>query len=172
MSTPRWRPDLAVEIALHRKIGMRPAQVAPQLAGLECDLDHYLAGEPRMRKYAATLLREALATMPYVATPAAGYRPARLRAQGRARLQAADVDALDVLADRWGGALWLDSLLATVWTVRTYLRIHALRHGGVESPHARPFLTAHATAVEAMQHTLWGAQRPEPRLVRTWRRHA
>jgi hypothetical protein len=168
----RWRSELAAEIAVHREIGMRPVQVDPQLVGLEFDLGFFLAEEPRMRDYAKTLLKEARATMPYAQETAIGYRPARVRAAGRPRLQAADVDALDTLADRWGGALWLESLLATVWTVRTYLRLHAERHGKVESPHVQGFGHWHKEAVEEMQHTLWGNRRPEPRLVRAWRRHA
>jgi hypothetical protein len=151
---------------------MRPAQVAMQLAGLEQDNGYYLADEPRMREYAQTILREALATMPYARREADGYQPARWRAAGKPRLQAADIDDLDVLTERWGDALWLGSLLTVVWTVRAYHRIYATRHGRVASIHAAGFLACHDQAVEGMRHTLHGSPRPEPRFVRPWRRHA
>jgi hypothetical protein len=170
MSTLCWRPELAAEIETHQRIGMRPQHVAPQVAGLLCDLDHYLHAEPRMRDYARLILTEAENAAPYSKRAPVGYRGRRALVSRSSGL-APDAWPLEVLAERWRD-LPAANLTAVVWVVRQYLRIHARRHGARPSPHAAAFRTLHAPAVEAMQQTLLGARTPERRWVRSWRRDA
>ena len=167
--SPRWRPELAAELAAHRQVGMRAEPLGPQVAGLLCDVAHYLDAEPRMLAYAQRILSEAQTAIPYARQAPLGYAPTRGQL-GRRGL-AADTWPLDVLTTRWrDGAV--ASLTVVVWVVRRYVRLHAQRHGARGSPWAADFVGGtHAPRVEAMQRTLLGTRPPERRHVRPWRPH-
>ena len=166
---PRWRSELAAEIDAHQRIGMRPEHLAPQIAGLRCDLDHYLSEEPRMHARALELLAEAEEAIPYGRRPVVGYQATR--AQLGRRGLAADVAPLEALWDRWHVPP-MAAMTTVVWVVRQYIRIHARRHGALASPWDAGFEDRHASAVEDMQRTLLGSRPPERRYVQAWRRHA
>ena len=167
MPPRRWRPELAVEIATHQQLGLHLQHLAPQVAGLLCDLKHYLCAEPRMADYAGRILDEAAAAAPYNLHWAPGYQETRRLVAGQWIVS--DSGPLEALEERWH-ALPVPAVTAAIWVVRAYHRIHARRHGAVTSPHAAHFLSHHDRAVHAMARTLRGSQPPVRRYVQPWRR--
>jgi hypothetical protein len=164
---PIWRADLAAEMEAHKAIRMRAEHIAPQIAGLLCDVRHFLETEPRMLAYAEQILKEAEAALPYARRAPVGYQATR-RQLGRRGL-APDVWPQEVLAERWHGTL-VENLTIVVWVVRRLIRLTALRHGERKSAWSEPFLTTtHEPRVQAMQKTLIGSRAPDRRHVRAWR---
>jgi hypothetical protein len=169
MKTPRWRSELAAEIAMHQQLGIKAQHLAPQVAGLGQDLEHYLTNEPRMLDYAGQILREAAEAAPTGRQPQPGYQPTRWLLDRQWLV--ADPGAVDALTERWQ-ALPVPAVTAVVWVVRRLISIHARRHGAVASPHVDGFLSGHGAAVAVMERTLHGNRPPERRYVQAWRRRS
>jgi hypothetical protein len=149
--TPRWRPEVAADLAVHAAIRAQPRHVLPQLVGLSQYLPDYLSEEPRLRGWAEAYLAEACAA---VTSQTPHYREARAAAARQRPLPAPARAAQDRLRARWQTPTVTEALVVVVWLVRAYLRIHARRHGIVPEPWTTTFHWHHRGHVEGMAATL------------------
>lgn len=170
---PCWRPELAAEIEMHQQLRFRLEHFGPQIAGLAQGVEVFLTQEPRMAGYARKALRLAGLALPYQHRPRSvqDYQGAR-RSAGRRRDLDSEAAYLTSFCLHWGDTLPVPAFTAVIWTVRHLFAIHRRRHGPVLDPWAEAFVQADRTAlIQDLQHTMWGATRPEPRRVQAWRRY-
>jgi hypothetical protein len=133
---PRWRADLALQLAVHAAIQIQPAQLLPQIAGLQQDLRLQLGHDPRLHAWAQAYLAEAWAA---VTTDPVDYTTARYAAASGASLAPPTAAARDLLRARWQTTTVVEALTVCIWIVCQYCAIHRRRHGIVPSPHAAGF---------------------------------